>query len=176
MHLLQGKILNTGDASQMRLNTLRFGQMHLLKWKRSQFDSKLNFVHTGLIVNKSALVDVMAWRIKGDKLLCVWTSSELDAQLRNSTALITLGKYIALYSANFRNNIYWLQESHLRKRTQSYISREVWVLFLLLLCSLMMCTNNRVHYGPMAVFICLHITHYHHYADVSEGIELVKCL
>ena len=27
-----------------------------------------------------------------------------------------------------------------------------------LLCSLMMCTNNRVQYDPMVVFVCLHIT------------------
>ena len=42
--------------------------------------------------------------------------------------------------------------------------------------SLVMCANNRVHYGPMIVFVCLHITlpQYHHYYDVSEGIELLK--
>ena len=47
----------------------------------------------------------------------------------------------------------------------------------LLLCSLMMCKNSRVHYGPMVVFVCVHITmpHYHRYADFSEGVELLKC-
>ena len=30
-------------------------------------------------------------------------------------------------------------------------------MFLLLLCSVMMCTNNRVHYDPMVVFVCLNI-------------------
>ena len=51
-------------------------------------------------------------------------------------------------------------------------------LCLLLQCSLLMCPNNRIHYDPMVVFVCLHITlpHYHHYADISEGIELLKCL
>ena len=50
-------------------------------------------------------------------------------------------------------------------------------LFLLLPCSLMMCTHNRIHYGLMEVFICLHITlpSYHHYEDIFEGIELLKC-
>ena len=45
--------------------------------------------------------------------------------------------------------------------------------FFLLLCSLMMCANNQVHYGLMVKLICLYITlpHYHHYAEVSEGIE-----
>ena len=59
-----------------------------------------------------------------------------------------------------------------------YISRESWVLFSLILCILMMCANDGVHYGPMVVFVCLHITQpqYHHYADVSERIELLKCL
>ena len=35
-----------------------------------------------------------------------------------------------------------------------------------------MSANNRVHYGPMVVFVCLRITplHSHRYTDVSEGI------
>ena len=43
---------------------------------------------------------------------------------------------------------------------------------------LMMCANNGVYYDLMVVLICLHITlpHYDHHADVSEGIELLKCL
>ena len=49
---------------------------------------------------------------------------------------------------------------------------------LLLLCSLMMYSSNRVHCHPMGVFVCFHNTllHYHHYADISEGIGLLKCL
>ena len=49
---------------------------------------------------------------------------------------------------------------------------------VILLWSLMMCANNQVHYGLMVIFVCLHITlpHYHHYADISEGIEFLKCL
>ena len=49
----------------------------------------------------------------------------------------------------------------------------------LLLCSLMMCANNRGYYGPMVAFVCLPIIlshHRHHYADISENIELLKCL
>ena len=42
--------------------------------------------------------------------------------------------------------------------TVSYISRESWILCLLLLCSLMMCANKRIHYDSMVVFVCLHIT------------------
>ena len=59
--------------------------------------------------------------------------------------------------------------SYRLSKSASYISRDSWVVFLLLLCSLMMCANDRVHYGPMVV--CLHITlaHYHHYADVCES-------
>ena len=38
-----------------------------------------------------------------------------------------------------------------------YISRKLGFVPLLL-CSLMMCANNRVHFGPMVVFVCLHIT------------------
>ena len=49
--------------------------------------------------------------------------------------------------------------------------------YLLLLCSLMMCANNRVHHGPIVVFVCFHITlpQYHHYADLSESIDFLKC-
>ena len=59
-----------------------------------------------------------------------------------------------------------------------YIRKTAWALFPLLLCSLMMCANNWMHYVPMAVFICLHITlpQYHHYADISECTELLQCL
>ena len=50
--------------------------------------------------------------------------------------------------------------------------------FFLLLCNLMMCANNQVHYGLVIVLICLNITliHYHHYADVSQGFEILTCL
>ena len=41
-----------------------------------------------------------------------------------------------------------------------------------------MCANNRVHHGLMVAYDYLHITllHYHHYADLSEGVELLKLL
>ena len=57
----------------------------------------------------------------------------------------------------------------------SYISRESWVLCFLLVPSLMMCANNRIHYDPTVLFVCFHTTlpHYHHYADLSECIELM---
>ena len=56
------------------------------------------------------------------------------------------------------------------------INREKLDFVPLLLCSLMMCAHNRVHYGPIVVFDCLLITqsHYHRYADVSESIELLN--
>ena len=42
----------------------------------------------------------------------------------------------------------------------------------------MMCANNWIYYDLLVIFICWHITlpHYLHYADISEGIELLKCL
>ena len=60
----------------------------------------------------------------------------------------------------------------------SYISRESWVLCLLLLCSLMMFANDWVQCDSMVVFFCLQITlpHYHYHADLPEGIELLICL
>ena len=49
---------------------------------------------------------------------------------------------------------------------------------ILLLCCLLVCANNSVQYDPMVIFICLYVTlpHYHHYADLAEDIELLKCL
>ena len=42
----------------------------------------------------------------------------------------------------------------------------------------MVFANYRIHCGLWVVFVCLQTTpsHYHHYADLSEGIELLKCL
>ena len=36
----------------------------------------------------------------------------------------------------------------------AYLSRESWVSCLLLLCSLIMCANNRVQYDAMVIFVC----------------------
>ena len=46
-----------------------------------------------------------------------------------------------------------------------------------LVCNFM-CANDKVHYDPMVVFVYFHTTlpHYHHYADLSESIDLLKCL
>ena len=50
--------------------------------------------------------------------------------------------------------------------------------FVSFITVLMVCANNWVHYGLMVVLVCLHIKlpDYHHYADVSESIELFKLL
>ena len=41
-----------------------------------------------------------------------------------------------------------------------------------------MSANNRILFVLKIVFVCLHITpsHYHHCANLSEDIELIKCL
>ena len=42
----------------------------------------------------------------------------------------------------------------------------------------MMSANNRIRFGLQIVFVCLYITpsHYHHCVNLSEDIELIKCL
>ena len=42
----------------------------------------------------------------------------------------------------------------------------------------MMSANSRIRFGLQIVFICLHITpsHYHHFANFSEDIVLIKWL
>ena len=64
-----------------------------------------------------------------------------------------------------------------------YIYREHWD-FVSIICvqsidvQPMVFANDQIHYGLQVVPVCLHITpsHYHHYADSSEGIELIKSL
>ena len=65
----------------------------------------------------------------------------------------------------------------------TYISREHWDLVSIICVQSidvqsMVFANDRIHYGLQVVFVCLQITpsHYHHYADSSRGIELIKCL
>ena len=59
-----------------------------------------------------------------------------------------------------------------------HVYSEKAVFLSLFVNSLMMCTNNEVHYDPMVVFVCLRSTllHYHIFADLSESIEHLKCL
>ena len=69
----------------------------------------------------------------------------------------------------------WLYH-HMLSVLHMNISRESWVLRLQLLCSLIMCANNQVHYGLMVLYGYLHITLPHYHADLSESIELLKYL
>ena len=60
----------------------------------------------------------------------------------------------------------------------SYINRKTEFSYILSIISHIIWANNQTHHGPMIVFVCLCFTllHYHHHSDVSEGIELLKCL
>ena len=46
----------------------------------------------------------------------------------------------------------------------------------IIIVQLMMSANIRIRFGLQIVFVCLYITppHYHHCANLSEGIELIK--
>ena len=59
-----------------------------------------------------------------------------------------------------------------------YISRERRDLLSIVDVQSMVLANERIYYGLWVVFVCLQITpsHYHHYADLSEGIEVLKYL
>ena len=69
--------------------------MHFHEWKASYFNGiSLKFVPKGPIDNKSALVQVMAWRRKGDKsLLGPMLAEFTDAYMRQS-ASVSLKKNI----------------------------------------------------------------------------------
>ena len=60
----------------------------------------------------------------------------------------------------------------------AYTFRENWDFVLIIIVQFMMSANNRIRYGLQIVFVCLYITpsHYHHCANFSVDIELMKCL
>ena len=60
----------------------------------------------------------------------------------------------------------------------AYTFRENWDFVLIIIVQFMMSANIRVRYGLQIVFVCLYITpsHYHHCANLSVDIELMKCL
>ena len=62
--------------------------------------------------------------------------------------------------------------------TYIYIQGKLGFLSFIILCCLRMCADDIVHYDPMVAFVCLLIAlpHYQSYADLSESIELLKCL
>ena len=57
------------------------------------------------------------------------------------------------------------------------ISRENWHFASIIVLQFMISANNRYkHYCLHVVFVCLHISPYHHYVNLSEGIAFLKCL
>ena len=75
--------------------------------------------------------------------------------------------------------VIWPKTSHLIVSNQIFNrDHDRMSYFSVVVYSLMMCANNRVHYGLVIVYGYLHITlpNCNHYADLSEGIELLKCL
>ena len=55
---------------------------------------------------------------------------------------------------------------------------ENWELVFIIIVQFMMSANIRIHFGLQIIFVCLYSTpsHYHHCGNLSEGIELIKCL
>ena len=59
----------------------------------------------------------------------------------------------------------------------SYRSRESRDFVSIIIAQSMICANNWAHCGLDLVFACLHFTlSNHHYANLSESIELTTCL
>ena len=60
----------------------------------------------------------------------------------------------------------------------AYTFRENWDFVLIIIVQFMMNANSRIRYGLQMVCVCLSITqsHYHHCANLSVDIELMKCL
>ena len=60
----------------------------------------------------------------------------------------------------------------------AYTFREKREFVFIIIVQFMTSANIRIHFGLEIVLICLYRTpsHYHHCANLSEGIELIKCL
>ena len=60
----------------------------------------------------------------------------------------------------------------------AYTFRENREFVFIIIVQFMMSTSNRIRFVLKIVFVCLYITpsHYHHCANLSEDIELIKCL
>ena len=58
------------------------------------------------------------------------------------------------------------------------IQKCVYNFLFIIIMQFMMNANSRIRFGLLTVFVCLYITpsHYHHCANLSEDIELIKCL
>ena len=60
----------------------------------------------------------------------------------------------------------------------AYIFREIREFVFIIIVQFTLSANNRIRFVLKIVFVSLYITpsHYHHCANLSEGIELIKCL
>ena len=60
----------------------------------------------------------------------------------------------------------------------AYTFRENREFVFIIIVQFMMSANIRIRFSLQIVVVCLYITssHYHHCANLSEGIELIKCL
>ena len=60
----------------------------------------------------------------------------------------------------------------------AYTFRENREFIFIIIVQFMMSANIRMRFGLQIVLVCLYSTpsHYHHCANLSEGIELIKCL
>ena len=60
----------------------------------------------------------------------------------------------------------------------AYTFRENREFVFIIIVQFMMSANNRIRFVLKIVFVCLYMTpsHYHHCANLSEDIELIKCL
>ena len=58
----------------------------------------------------------------------------------------------------------------------AYTLREYRDFVFIIIVQFMMSANIRIRFGLQIVFVCLYIipSHYHHYANLSEDIELIK--
>ena len=60
----------------------------------------------------------------------------------------------------------------------AYTFRENQDFVFIIIVQFMMSSNSRMRFGLQIVVVCLYITssHYHHCVNLSEDIELIKCL
>ena len=84
-----------------------------------------------------------------------------------------------LYPLSYFSVVVWLRcLLHHILSLIAYTFRDNRDIVFIIIVQFMMSANSRIRFSLQIVFVCLYITpsHFHHCANLSEDIELIKCL
>ena len=147
------------------------------------FPKKLEYI--------DALFKEIAFNLRSSKISIISPQSESDKPYSPSSSRWLKGYiYSSCYYHHQIGNIHLSHYFHifpwLCAWDVCYIIFCVYCIYLpgkpgicfIIIVQLMMSTNIRIRFGLQIILVCLYSTpsHYYHCANLSEGIELIKCL